>query len=272
MKTLRDPNNTNSTTIAEALMTYFRLISSSNVTLTSNNTITIDEIDRIIANLNGTSFVGNSSSSYIIIQPVQQGNKLVLGALATGIGIGAIIDTLNQETITNSIISTAAIISSEPLAGVIYLSMLIINNPIQYRHIGNSANKTLVSSVIVVAVQRDPNITQQSMNISLFFQVLDEFKPNTTNVDYYCSFYDTNNSQWNESGCTTPIYNHQWNRYECNCNHLTSFALVASPQTANVTTEPTSTTTTPSPSQVCVNATHTLLSNGTCVLSVDATV
>ena len=272
MNTLRDRNNTNSTTTAEALTTYFGSISSSNVTSTLNNTLTIDEIDSIIDNLNGTSFVGNTSSSYIIVQPVRQENKLVLGASTSGSGNGTIVDTSNRESITNSIISTAAIISNESLTGVTYISMLIIDNPIQYRRIDNTSNKTLASSIIVATVQRDPNITQQSMNISLFFQVLDEFKSNFTNIDYYCSFYDANNSQWNESGCTKPIYNSRWNRYECSCNHLTSFALVASSQTANVTTEPTSTTTTPSPSQFCVNATHTLLPNGTCVLTAAATV
>ena len=269
---MRDRNNTNSTVIADALTIYFAAVSIGNESVPLNNTLTLTEVDNIIGNIIGTSFLSNSSSSYIIIQPVQQGNKLVLGASTAGNGMGDIVDTLNQESITNSTISTAAIISNESLAGVTYLSMLIINNPIQYRHIDNSANKTLVSSVIVVAVQRDPNITQQSMNISLFFQVLDEFKSNFTNIDYYCSFYDANNSQWNESGCTKPIYNSRWNRYECSCNHLTSFALVASSQTANVTTEPTSTTTTPSPSQFCVNATHTLLPNGTCVLTAAATV
>jgi hypothetical protein len=64
------------------------------------------------------------------------------------------------------------------------------------------------------------------MNISLYFQVLNEFNPNRSDVDYYCSFYDTNRSQWNESGCTNPVYNTQYDRYECSCNHLTSFALI----------------------------------------------
>ena len=231
MNTLRDRNNTNSTTTAEALTTYFGSISSSNVTSTSNNTLTIDEIDSIIDNLNGTSFVGNTSSSYIIVQPVRQENKLVLGASTSGSGNGTIVDTSNRESITNSIISTAAIISNESLTGVTYISMLIIDNPIQYRRIDNTSNKTLASSIIVAAVQRDPNITQQSINISLFFQVLNDSKPNTTNVDYYCSFYDTHSSQWNESGCTKPNYNQQWNRYECSCNHLTSFALIWLPNT-----------------------------------------
>jgi len=231
VNTLRDRNNTNSTTTAEALTTYFGSISSSNVTSTLNNTLTIDEIDSIIDNLNGTSFVGNTSSSYIIVQPVRQENKLVLGASTSGSGNGTIVDTSNRESITNSIISTAAIISNESLTGVTYISMLIIDNPIQYRRIDNTSNKTLASSIIVAAVQRDPNITQQSINISLFFQVLNDSKPNTTNVDYYCSFYDTHSSQWNESGCTKPNYNQQWNRYECSCNHLTSFALIWLPNT-----------------------------------------
>ena len=40
-----------------------------------------------------------------------------------------------------------------------------------------------------------------SINISLYFKVLPEYKPNVS-ATYFCSFYDTNNSRWNESGCT----------------------------------------------------------------------
>ena len=71
------------------------------------------------------------------------------------------------------------------------------------------------------------------MNISLYFQVLNEYKPNV-NATYLCSFYDTNNSKWNESGCTIPQYNQQFDRYECSCNHLTSFALIWLPQSSSI--------------------------------------
>ena len=66
------------------------------------------------------------------------------------------------------------------------------------------------------------------MNISLYFRVLDEYKPSVS-ATYLCSFYDTNTLKWNESGCTIPKYNQPFDRYECSCNHLSTFALVWSP-------------------------------------------
>jgi len=229
---LRDPNTTNSTAIAEALTTYFTLISDRNVTSASeNNTLGLDEIDKLVSNLVHIDTPLNTSSSFLFAKPPNQTNQTLLGASFVLSKGGQIVDDSNQYSITHSNITTGAIISSESLSGVTSLNMLIISRPLDYRNIDNSSEKALASSVIVAAVQRDANITHQSMNISLFFQVLDEFKPNITNVDYYCSFYDAHSSQWNESGCTKPNYNQLWNRYECSCNHLTSFALIWLPNT-----------------------------------------
>ena len=229
---MRDPNTTNSTAIAEALTTYFTLISDRNVTSASeNNTLGLDEIDKLVSNLVHIDTPLNTSSSFLFAKPPNQTNQTLLGASFVLSKGGQIVDDSNQYSITHSNITTGAIISSESLSGVTSLNMLIISRPLDYRNIDNSSEKALASSVIVAAVQRDANITHQSMNISLFFQVLDEFKPNITNVDYYCSFYDAHSSQWNESGCTKPNYNQQWNRYECSCNHLTSFALIWLPNT-----------------------------------------
>ena len=229
---MRDPNTTNSTAIAEALTTYFTLISDRNVTSASeNNTLGLDEIDKLVSNLVHIDTPLNTSSSFLFAKPPNQTNQTLLGASFVLSKGGQIVDDSNQYSITHSNITTGAIISSESLSGVTSLNMLIISRPLDYRNIDNSSEKALASSVIVAAVQRDANITHQSMNISLFFQVLDEFKPNITNVDYYCSFYDAHSSQWNESGCTKPNYNQLWNRYECSCNHLTSFALIWLPNT-----------------------------------------
>jgi hypothetical protein len=150
---------------------------------------------------------------------------IVLGASFThGIG-GELVKNTNEDNVISSPLSAAAIISNESLSGVTSLNMLIIDQPSIYRNIDNSTNKTLASSIIVASLKRN-NSLSTSMNISLYFQVLNEFNPNRSDVDYYCSFYDTNRSQWNESGCTPPVYNTQYDRYECSCNHLTSFALV----------------------------------------------
>ena len=107
--------------------------------------------------------------------------------------------------------------------------MLIIDKPTMYENIDNSSsNKSLASSVIVGAVQKAGS-TSTLMNISLYFTVLSEYKPNVT-AKYLCSFYDTNSLRWNESGCTEPTYDSIRDRYGCSCNHLTSFALIWLPQ------------------------------------------
>jgi hypothetical protein len=70
-----------------------------------------------------------------------------------------------------------------------------------------------------------------TMTIQLYFQVLNPSQP-TGNQIYMCAFYDTNSLQWNSSGCGTPSFNSIFNRYECSCNHLTSFALIWLPQSS----------------------------------------
>ena len=105
-----------------------------------------------------------------------------------------------------------------------------MDKPSAYTNIDNSSNKTLASSIIMATVQRN-NVVSSSMNISLYLQVLDEYKPNVS-ATYLCSFYDPNTLKWNESGCTAPTYNDTYDRYECSCNHLTSFALIWLPQSS----------------------------------------
>ena len=189
----------------------------------------MDEIDRLVDGLDNTTFVGDSTSSFLVVQPPNQGDTIVLGASFVHNEGGKVINNATKDETTNSNISTAAIISDKSLTGVTSLNLLIIDNPSIYRNIDNSTNKTLASSVIVAAVRRNSS-SSFPMNISLYFQILSDFKPNITDIDYYCSFYDKNTRQWNESGCTTPLYNTNYKRYECSCNHLTSFALIWLPK------------------------------------------
>jgi len=180
----------------------------------------------MISNVNLTR---NTNYSFLLAQqPNQSNNIIVLGASFTkGVG-GKVVNSINKDNVTRSPLSAAAIISDESLSDVISLNMLIIGKPSAYRSIDNASNKTLASSIIVASVERN-NSSSILMNISSYFQVLNEWKPTSTHVDYYCSFYDTNSLRWNESGCTIPVYNIQFDRYECSCNHLTSFALLFRP-------------------------------------------
>ncbi len=134
------------------------------------------------------------------------------------------IDTLNKDSIINSNLSATAIINRQSLIEVTSLTMLIINDPFGYTNMNDSSDKRIVSSIIVAAIQR-LSYTFTPINIFLYFKVLDKYLP-STDGKYRCSFFDTNTSKWNESGCTEPQYNIRFNRYECSCNHLTTFALV----------------------------------------------
>jgi hypothetical protein len=111
--------------------------------------------------------------------------------------------------------------------------MIIIDKPTMYEQADNSTNKTIASSVIVATIQRNDS-SSYSMNITLYFTVLDEYTPNVS-ATYYCSFFDVNNTRWNESGCSDAFYNAHFKRYECSCNHLTSFVLIWLPQSLTVT-------------------------------------
>ena len=240
--------------MANALSLYIEAITDSDVLLTDNNTLKIKDIDDRIRDLNITNFTLNSRTSFIMVQTPIPGNTTRLGgSFIRGSG-GTIVKNNDEISLNNSQVSAAAIINNESLANVTSLHMFIIDKPTAYMNMDKSTNKTLASSLIIVSVKRNhssPTIT----NISLYFQVLNESKPNITNVDYYCSFYNTTTSQWSESGCTTPIRNEQFDRYECSCNHLTTFVLLSSPQIIS-----------------CQNSTHTTFPNGTCALKPDVQV
>ncbi|CAF5023675.1 unnamed protein product, partial [Rotaria sp. Silwood1] len=240
-------NTTNSSVIAENLSSYISLVTNLSATSNSSYALTVGEIDTFVSRINDTNITINTNDSILIAKQPNQGNNItVLGALFTR-GIGSqVVNTINKDQVINSNLSTAAIISQQSLTGVTSLSMLIIDKPTTYENIDNSTNKKLASSVIIVAVQRNTS-SLLSMNISLYFWVLNEYKPNRV-AQYFCSFYDTRSSAWNESGCTKPEYNPTFDRYECSCNHLSTFALLWAPYVIP-----------------CGNATHMSVSNGSCI-------
>ncbi|CAM4840981.1 unnamed protein product [Rotaria magnacalcarata] len=222
-------NTTNSTVIAEALSLYISSITNSNVSSNSNYTLTVSEIDNYLSSINSSNLTINTNDSFLMANaPNQPGNAIVLGAsFVRGTG-GQVVNTLNEGNVISSNLSTAAILNYQSLSNVKSLNMIIINSPTAFQNIDNSTNKTLASSVVMVNIQRNSTVSSP-INISLFFQILNEFRPNVS-ADYYCSYYDTYNLRWNESGCSSPTFNTVFNRYECSCDHLTSFALLWLPQ------------------------------------------
>ena len=194
----------------------------------SNSTYTLSllEINSLLDNISNQTLMKSTNDSFLMVQPPRRSNNtIVLGASFTrGVG-GQIIQNTNEDSIINSPISTAAIISASYSTYITSLNMFIIGHPATYRSVDNVTNKTLASSIIVASAIR--NLSYYTpIQISLYFQVIDEWKPNITGIHYLCSYYDTDTFQWDETGCTTPLFNTLFNRYECTCNHLTSFALL----------------------------------------------
>jgi hypothetical protein len=189
----------------------------------------------------------------MIQQPNQRANITIIGASYTHDIGGVIIDSENENIISNTNLTAAAIIYYQSSVDVTSINMFIIDKPTTYENIDNSNNQTLASSVIVAAVQRNSSVFIP-MNISLYFQVLNEYRPSVVAI-YSCAYYDINNRQWNVSGCTIPQLNSQFNRYECSCNHLSTFALVWS---SNITS--------------CDTIIQIKWINGTCISKSDAQV
>ncbi len=196
-----------------------------NFLLSLNLVLTPSEIDDIIGQLNA-NVVLNAENSFIMASSPNQDNDTVIGvSFQTDFG-GQLIRSSNQRNIINSKISAAAIINPDSLIGATYLSMLVVDKPTYYHRLTSTMNKRIVSSIIVAKVQRNKSPSNR-MNISLYFTQQSEYILNDTSTGYFtCSYYDTKTLNWDESGCTSPIYNFMYNRYECSCNHLTTFALL----------------------------------------------
>lgn len=219
-------NSTNTTAIAEDLSNYISSITNTDEPLNRTFILNFTEMDTILTKADNQNITKNTNDSFFMALSPGQGNTIVLGASFTRGSGGKTVDSKNEEELLNTSPSTAAVIDEDSVRNrVTSLRMLIIDDPTAYQDADNSSDKTMASSVLI-AVAKDSATSVKNINISLYFQLIDKWKPNTTNVRYLCSFYDTTTSQWNESGCDAPVFNELYDRFECRCHHLTSFALV----------------------------------------------
>lgn len=141
---------------------------------------------------------------------------------------GDIVDTGNRLSVLGSNITTAIVVSVDSLHKARSFNMLIINDPTPFEKVDSTSNRTIASSIAIATINRI-NASDNAADVALYFQVV-KAPTSSIAVTYVCAFYDSKSSQWNESGCTPPVYNARLDRYECNCKHLTSFALVWLPQ------------------------------------------
>lgn len=244
--------------MANALSLYIVLITDVSFSPNTNLSLSLGEIDSLVSNLTSLSVVFNANASFLmVVPPSSQGiNTTILGALFIRNLGGLIVENDGSNNPANTSLTAAAEFSPASLVNVISLNMLIVNKPIIYENIDSSNSTQLASAVIVIGVQRNSSVSAP-VNISLFFQVLPEYNQ-SVNGSYLCAYYDLGLRVWNSSGCTVPVYNGVFARYECSCNHLSTFALIFARSLLSPT--------------FCVNSTHSLSTNGSCLLNADAQV
>lgn len=227
MNLLRNNNNTgNSSLIAQALSWYISSITNQSTPLNDTFTLKPNEIDSFLSNIKLTNLTINTKDSFLMaFQPNQGGNVTVGGAsFIRGTG-GQIIQTQNLVNTINANTSAAAFIDPQSLVDATNLNMLIIDQASTYKNLNTSNGYNLASSVIVASLSRNSSSTLNPTNISLYFRVLDQYRPPVT-ATYICAFYDLNNSSWNSFGCVAPQFNSNLNLYQCSCNHLSTFSLL----------------------------------------------
>ncbi|CAF0954256.1 unnamed protein product [Adineta steineri] len=225
-------NSTDATIIANALSGYISSNTNSNVSSNTANTLSLNEIDKVIDKLNNSIIPIDTTTSFIMVQPPKQQNNsnvIALGASVSENTGGQVVNNLNKDDITkNPHLLTAAIINEELLNHVAFLSIFIIKDPTPFLHVDNSSNKTPASSLVIVSVGRINNANVVK-NITLYFQIFNESQRRNDRT-YLCSYYNTTTLTWDEAGCSVPTYDTDLNRYECSCNHFTSFALIWLPK------------------------------------------
>ena len=209
---------------------YFLSLVDSTFPPTAGATLTIPQIDEFLGSLNSTEPIVVNTSSSFFMSTSSGSNANVLGASFRSTIGGNIVDVRNKDSIVQSNVTIAGILQVGSLSEFTSLTMFIIDDPTLFLNNDNASNRTLASSILFAKLRRDES-QSVAIRIDLYFQVLPSLKPNA-DVDYACVFYETNSSQWNPSGCSVPYYNAQFDRYECHCNHLTSFALIWLPKSS----------------------------------------
>jgi len=154
--------------------------------------------------------------------PPNQMNDTGIGALFMSESGGASIFSSNLTNSMNLNFTAAAVFDEDFLVDVTNLNLFFLDKPDDACLFEDSMNRTLASSVIVAnpRLRRNNNV---SPNITFYFtnQLV-----NITDGSFLCVYYNTNTSSWNNTGCSTQQLNYNFNRYKCNCNHLTSFGLI----------------------------------------------
>lgn len=242
--------------LANNLIYYIRLTMNQTISRPFEFFLTPLEIDDIVGQLT-SNIIMNRTDLFLMVASINQAKNMTIGVSFKSESGGELIRSASRYQMIDSKVSALALINPESLRGVTHLSMLVIDKPDYYHSFTNSTNEILVSSIIVAKVQRNQSLSVP-MNISLYFtkRWTNEFTEKSAG-HFICSYYDTGSLNWKEFGCTLPVYNARFDRYECSCNHLTTFALLYRMDPSTSTTAVTLETITYSSQNVLTNATST---------------
>ena len=228
VKIIRD-NSSDSDAKANALMLYFS--STANLTLVSGtkDILSAREVDELLDGLDD-SIMKKSRKLFIMSQTIKSRPDTILGSSLKREVHSEIIKNSTKRNVINATVTAAALISDQSVDNINVLRMFILGDPTAYKTLDRSNRQTVVSSVIVISAQGKEK--QLIINVTLYLKNLTNDNPHTDG-QYSCAFFDTMTSRWNTSGCTVPQYNDVHSRFECTCNHLTSFALIWSPRSVS---------------------------------------
>lgn len=219
-------NSSNASAVADAVFQFTESI----VGLTNASGVSVEvpisQFDAAASVLLGNSISQNSSNAFILAtSPRQENNDLVLGAgFRSQVG-GQVISDRNVGNILNSDVSVAAVFENSSLNEALSIAFVVIGDPRIYREIDRGNNRTLMSQIITADARFRATNDSRNITIKLFFEPLPDSEIED-NAEIRCSFFDSTDNSWNESGCTVPVFNRNSSRYECECYHLTSFALI----------------------------------------------
>lgn len=240
--------------IAQILSTYIDSMTSLSIAAPNHIILSAMEMDQMISRFSNISLDISTSTSLLMVQSPNSVNRntTILGGVFNRKKSGQIMDGDSRNRLLNSNVSVAAFFSNSALIDVKSINILIIDKLSYYETLDQTDGQRLVSSIVIANLQRN-NTNNTKASISLMFQILNEYNNLFTGGSYRCSFYNHKNLKWDDTVCSLPFYNAANDRYECTCDHLSTFALIWSPR-------------------VCRNLSETQGLNGTCILKTMAQV
>ena len=214
--------------MATLLTVYYASIARSEITQVR---LDVTRINSLVGSLD-EEYIANGTTSFIMSAQPNQNNDTVVGAsFISETGGNKILDR-NVSIGLNTTFSVAAIFNASSLTSVSFLNLLLIELPKDYRLLNDSMNRKLVSSVIVAEL-RENNRPVNQIDIHLYFTKQFNDTENEADDKLFCAYYDDNQSSWNDKGCSKPIFDRNFSRYNCTCNHLSSFALIWLPSSSS---------------------------------------